>query len=228
MERLSGTTLEQALAPRMPLDRALPILLQLARAMVAAHAAGVVHCDIKPRNIILIHLSGRDDQVKLCDFGLSRLSDGRDRITATGEVLGTPATRKRGLVVALLLTAVLAIVVVLVLAVFAVVARDQSPDPPTSGEPSVGSSTQVMPSVGSGSGSNVPDPTQATSRPPVVTPPPAHDDEIQPESAPGSGSNDSTPSPIDDRAGVGSKRFEPNSPRQGTSWIAWRGRRWWR
>ena len=88
MERLSGTTLDQELVLPMPVGRALPILLQLARAMVAAHAAGVVHRDIKPKNVFLVSTSGRDDVVKLCDFGLSRTAS--ERVTATGTLLGAP------------------------------------------------------------------------------------------------------------------------------------------
>jgi serine/threonine protein kinase len=88
MERLAGVTLDHELVLPMPVGRALPILLQVARAMVAAHAAGVVHRDIKPKNIFLVSSSGRDDLVKVCDFGLSKL--GNERVTATGTLLGAP------------------------------------------------------------------------------------------------------------------------------------------
>ncbi|HEY5934938.1 MAG TPA: serine/threonine-protein kinase, partial [Kofleriaceae bacterium] len=88
MERLTGVTLDHELVLPMPVGRALPILLQVARAMVAAHAAGVVHRDIKPKNVFLVSSSGRDDLVKVCDFGLSKL--GTERITATGTLLGAP------------------------------------------------------------------------------------------------------------------------------------------
>ena len=88
MERLSGVTLDHELVVPMPVARAMPILLQIARAMVAGHAAGVVHRDLKPKNIFLVSTSGRDDQVKVCDFGLARLPC--DRVTATGTLLGAP------------------------------------------------------------------------------------------------------------------------------------------
>jgi serine/threonine-protein kinase len=88
MERLAGVTLDHELVLPMPVGRALPILLQVSRAMVAAHAAGVVHRDIKPKNIFLLSSSGRDDLVKVCDFGLSKL--GSERVTATGTLLGAP------------------------------------------------------------------------------------------------------------------------------------------
>jgi serine/threonine protein kinase len=91
MERLSGTTLDKVIKPRMPIERALRIMLQISRAMIAAHGAGVVHGDIKPRNIFLINSSGRDDQVKLCDFGLANSPDGHKVVSNTGTIIGTPA-----------------------------------------------------------------------------------------------------------------------------------------
>jgi eukaryotic-like serine/threonine-protein kinase len=93
MDRQRGSTLDQVMqsSAAMPVARALPILTQLARALTAAHAEGVIHRDLNPRNIILVDSSGRQDLVKLCDFGLSRLETGWDRITTTGMLLGTPA-----------------------------------------------------------------------------------------------------------------------------------------
>ena len=67
------------------------VAVQVLDALSHAHRAGVVHRDLNPRNIMLTASSGRTDVVKLCDFGLSRLVDGRDRVTAVGVVLGTPA-----------------------------------------------------------------------------------------------------------------------------------------
>ncbi len=93
MDRVAGSTLAHALADGqpMPVARALPILLKIARALAAAHAAGVVHRDLNPRNILLVPAAHGDEGVKLCDFGLSRLIDGRDRVTRAGVVMGTPA-----------------------------------------------------------------------------------------------------------------------------------------
>ena len=73
MERIEGQTL-RALAARRP---ALPVLVQLvgqvAKALAAAHAAGIVHRDIKPENIMV-----RDDgYAKVVDFGLARLLPAR-------------------------------------------------------------------------------------------------------------------------------------------------------
>jgi serine/threonine-protein kinase len=89
MEQFAGQPLErviQSSAP-MPVSRVLPMIVQLARALACSHAAGVLHRDINPRNVLV----GRGDLIKLCDFGMSRSVEGTDRVTSTGAVVGTPA-----------------------------------------------------------------------------------------------------------------------------------------
>ena len=83
MELLRGQTLMAVLrsAGVLPWQRVVAVLVQLARAISCAHDRGVLHRDIKPHNVVLIEHSGRVDHVKLCDFGLSRLFNGDDRIT---------------------------------------------------------------------------------------------------------------------------------------------------
>ena len=71
---------EPVLEPR----RLLPILAQTARALHAAHEAGVVHRDVKPGNILI----GRGSRVKITDFGVSLAQD-QPTMTATGMVMGT-------------------------------------------------------------------------------------------------------------------------------------------
>jgi eukaryotic-like serine/threonine-protein kinase len=71
---------ERTLSP----DRVLDIVSQTALALHAAHAAGLVHRDIKPGNL-LITPEGR---VKITDFGIARIAD-QVPLTATGQVMGT-------------------------------------------------------------------------------------------------------------------------------------------
>lgn len=98
MELLVGETLAERLARvvRLTPDEALPIAEQLAEALSAAHAAGVVHRDFKSANIMLVPgRSGRDaaPRAVVMDFGVARASDGLDLArTASGDraVVGSP------------------------------------------------------------------------------------------------------------------------------------------
>jgi serine/threonine-protein kinase len=77
---------------RLPLEHALAIVEQMLSALGAAHAAGVVHRDLKPDNVFVFAGSGAP-QVKILDFGLARVMDaagGAARRTKTGMLLGTP------------------------------------------------------------------------------------------------------------------------------------------
>ena len=71
-ECLEGQSLRARLS-RGPLavDAALDVAAQVARGLAAAHARGIVHCDLKPENIFL----GGDDRVKILDFGLATLHE---------------------------------------------------------------------------------------------------------------------------------------------------------
>lgn len=71
-EFIDGRTLRQEMqtAP-LQLDRVLDISTQVARALLAAHAAGIVHRDIKPENLML----RRDGIVKVLDFGIAKLTE---------------------------------------------------------------------------------------------------------------------------------------------------------
>ena len=89
MELVDGTTLRQLLGRgRLPLKKTLQIASQLADALAKAHEAGIVHCDLKPENVMLTG----EGHVKIVDFGLAKLtesgcdptsgsSDGGDRTT---------------------------------------------------------------------------------------------------------------------------------------------------
>jgi serine/threonine-protein kinase len=96
MEYLDGPTLDGLVKGRGPLapGRAAYLLRQLCGALAEAHAAGMVHRDLKPGNILVAALGGERDVAKLLDFGLvqdhsATASD--DRITRAGTVLGTPS-----------------------------------------------------------------------------------------------------------------------------------------
>jgi serine/threonine protein kinase len=77
-------------AGRLPVARAVTIMSQVASALDAAHARGLVHRDIKPANMLLAEAAdGRADHVYLSDFGLSKQSLAPTGLTSTGQFLGT-------------------------------------------------------------------------------------------------------------------------------------------
>jgi eukaryotic-like serine/threonine-protein kinase len=85
MELLPGGSLEQRLAGRPCAPaQALEWLAQAAAALDAAHAAGIVHRDVKPGNLLL----DERDQVKVADFGIASAA-GLESFTQTGTILGT-------------------------------------------------------------------------------------------------------------------------------------------
>ncbi|UJR82025.1 protein kinase domain-containing protein [Sandaracinus amylolyticus] len=93
MELLEGETLGARMrrGPMQPLELA-PIVTGTCAALAAAHAKSIVHRDLKPDNVFLVPLASGgagEQQVKLLDFGISKVFGG-DRLTYTGEVLGTP------------------------------------------------------------------------------------------------------------------------------------------
>src|SRR5579863_2114494 len=96
MELLDGQSLDVLLGNGpLPLDRVLDISIQLADALDAAHAKGIVHRDIKPANIFVTHRG----QVKVLDFGLAKLMQSPEietlgataHLTTPGSTVGTIA-----------------------------------------------------------------------------------------------------------------------------------------
>jgi putative nucleotidyltransferase with HDIG domain len=93
LELLRGETLEDRLAQRERLDlkQALPIFLECADALAAAHDRHVVHRDLKPENIFLMQREGGGEITKILDFGIAKLIDGEQPgVTSHGAIVGTP------------------------------------------------------------------------------------------------------------------------------------------
>jgi tRNA A-37 threonylcarbamoyl transferase component Bud32 len=86
MELVPGEALSTILEREHTLstDKVLDIVAQTASALAAAHAAGLVHRDIKPGNLLITP----DGRVKITDFGIARIAD-QVPLTATGQVMGT-------------------------------------------------------------------------------------------------------------------------------------------
>ena len=91
MEVLEGRSVAQVLREDglLTVSRALLLLEQVCRALAAAHGRGVIHCDVKPDNVLVERLADGSERAKLIDFGISRLP-GAGRLTRDGEVIGTP------------------------------------------------------------------------------------------------------------------------------------------
>ncbi|WP_164017187.1 tetratricopeptide repeat protein [Pyxidicoccus trucidator] len=104
LELVEGTTLSEWLRQPRPRDEVLRVFRDAGRGLAAAHAAGLVHRDFKPSNVLV----GQDGRVRVTDFGLARPSNrglrprdasaaptrvphGPAPLTRTGALVGTPA-----------------------------------------------------------------------------------------------------------------------------------------
>jgi eukaryotic-like serine/threonine-protein kinase len=94
MEKLEGTSLKERIRGHaMPVDEVLEVGIQVADALAASHAKGIIHRDIKPANIFLTPIG----QAKILDFGLAKLSRAlgsdetpvEDSLTQVGVIPGT-------------------------------------------------------------------------------------------------------------------------------------------
>ncbi len=96
MEYLPGLSLQQLVRRHgaLPPARAVHLLRQVCAALQQAHAAGLVHRDVKPGNVLVCQRGGRHDVAKLLDFGLVRshgLAGDEEKLTRDGAIAGTPA-----------------------------------------------------------------------------------------------------------------------------------------
>ena len=97
MQYIDGQSLAERIWKRpLPPGEVVDIGIQAAQALAEAHAAGIIHRDIKPQNIVITPRG----QVKVLDFGLAKIAqpdglDGPDaptweRLTEAGSIVGTP------------------------------------------------------------------------------------------------------------------------------------------
>ncbi len=86
MELLPGPTLGDRIRGGAPLDEVVRHIARIARALDAAHDAGIVHRDVKPENVML----ASDGEARLVDFGIARDLDAAERLTRTHALVGTP------------------------------------------------------------------------------------------------------------------------------------------
>lgn len=99
MDLLEGESLRKHLADKgaLPLGEVAHLLIPVLSAVGTAHAAGIIHRDIKPDNIFLTYLPGGGCHVKVLDFGLAKLtaSEGvalaSGELSRSGDLLGTPS-----------------------------------------------------------------------------------------------------------------------------------------
>jgi serine/threonine-protein kinase len=90
MELLRGEPLSAFIRRRdFDVDRAVSVMVQIARGIARAHDLEVVHRDLKPENIFLSRAEDGGDIVKLLDFGIAK-SRAEPQLTAQGELFGTP------------------------------------------------------------------------------------------------------------------------------------------
>lgn len=94
MEHLPGQTIKEVIKKDFPLDpkRICHILIQLLGALEQAHNSGIVHCDLKPANLMVEEVAGQADFVKVLDFGIAKVKGPAMEVgpyTQAGNIVGT-------------------------------------------------------------------------------------------------------------------------------------------
>jgi serine/threonine-protein kinase len=96
MEYLEGKNFEELLEDqgRVPVELAVDHLLQATEALAEAHALGMIHRDLKPANLFLAHRADGSPCVKILDFGITKVIDGKGAVdfeaTSSSIVMGSP------------------------------------------------------------------------------------------------------------------------------------------
>ena len=92
MQLLEGRGLVSLLGRRFPASQSIEIALQILRGLEHAHGHGVIHRDLKPENVFITRDHAGEVQLKLVDFGIAKLTDGRRDgiVTRIGTIFGTP------------------------------------------------------------------------------------------------------------------------------------------
>jgi serine/threonine protein kinase len=96
MDYIEGKSLSEVIKTekQVSVTRSIAIFTQVADALHHAHSLGVIHRDLKPANIMLIKGADGGELVKVVDFGVAKIvsneGDDAQRLTATGEIFGSP------------------------------------------------------------------------------------------------------------------------------------------
>lgn len=91
MELITGVTLDRMFG-RLNVQQIGSVLDQILQVLETAHAAGIVHRDMKPENVMVLESHDRTDRIKVLDFGIALVNEGEGvpRLTDAGSVRGTP------------------------------------------------------------------------------------------------------------------------------------------